>query len=648
MNETNGPAVETAPPAGIPPRSAEVESTGEFIISLIQAFLRTGYYLSEHPESRKAKAGLHARFSSLSGKAGELGFILKEEDGRGVVLIEGIAEEALRLTDMMQRGMADTYNPRFAQFMLRKELISLTLSSRMGGEEFSHFIDVMSEPSLSDLKDQAVKERFVAGMEERGVRHISFIFREEMLTSRAGVPWRAALALSRLKKEIRKIPELRERGEDEVRRMLKYLFPDILRPLTEPFLLYAFLMNIDVACSEDLPEESGEERVFTALSPENFHEVTRFFLDDVSGRAAYFPDQLTAERKGRIAYLIYARLTDAEGEEAQGVMEELFNLGLLSPESLPPRIRERVKITRMAGSFAENPGRYLDALASAADPQRYEPMARSLARIVPVLAEKNRWDDAASVLEAFAAHAAQASPRARTASAALAWLQRGASLEGAADAFLKSSKEERTALSRFFLAAGGAAVPHLLRVIGGTSDVWRQKGAGDVLVRLGKHGVAGLIAALDASTLPAAALPATLRTLAATDDPALLPAAIRVVRGKLDDADEEVRREALSALCRLDAAANLPLFQRRLQDRDPRIRKIALRGLALSGKPEALEDLKVVVTRGEHPSHDEEGELAAAALDMLGVLCDVNPAVGGAVAAYALEVGERAAPGGVW
>jgi hypothetical protein len=34
----------------------------EFLLALIQAFLRTGYYTPDHPESQKAKVGLYENF----------------------------------------------------------------------------------------------------------------------------------------------------------------------------------------------------------------------------------------------------------------------------------------------------------------------------------------------------------------------------------------------------------------------------------------------------------------------------------------------------------------------------------------------------------------------------------------------------------
>ncbi len=115
-----------------------------FVLHLIQAFLRTGYYTPDHPESRKAKDGLYQLFKELFETEDELAFLVREEQEKLEVFVEGVSPEAQRLSRMMLKGMGELYVPKFAKYMERKDLISLTLKSRMGPVEFSNFIDVMS------------------------------------------------------------------------------------------------------------------------------------------------------------------------------------------------------------------------------------------------------------------------------------------------------------------------------------------------------------------------------------------------------------------------------------------------------------------------------------------------------------------------
>src|SRR4030042_3917602 len=138
-------------PEGLPPEEVERlqklhSKLTDFILHLIQAFLRTGYYTPEHPESKRAKEGLYQQFKSFFDQEGELTFLVKEDQERKEVLVEGLFPEAQRLNRMMAKGMGELYVPRLVKYLERKDLISLSLKSRMDREEFTRFVDVMSEP----------------------------------------------------------------------------------------------------------------------------------------------------------------------------------------------------------------------------------------------------------------------------------------------------------------------------------------------------------------------------------------------------------------------------------------------------------------------------------------------------------------------
>src|SRR4030067_1579952 len=71
-------------PEGLPPEEVKrlqqfQSKLTEFILHLIQAFLRTGYYTSDHPESKKAKEGLYQQFKNLFDHEDELSFLARDE-----------------------------------------------------------------------------------------------------------------------------------------------------------------------------------------------------------------------------------------------------------------------------------------------------------------------------------------------------------------------------------------------------------------------------------------------------------------------------------------------------------------------------------------------------------------------------------------
>jgi len=113
-SKTSNPTFSKKKPDGIPEglspeeleRLQKLQSQlTQFILHLIQAFLRTGYYTSEHPESIKAKEGLYQQFKNLFKQEDELTFLVKEEEGRQNILVEGLLPEPQRLSSMMMKGI---------------------------------------------------------------------------------------------------------------------------------------------------------------------------------------------------------------------------------------------------------------------------------------------------------------------------------------------------------------------------------------------------------------------------------------------------------------------------------------------------------------------------------------------------------------
>ena len=115
------------------------------------------------------------------------------------ILVDGPLPETQQLSGLMTRGMAEVYVPRLSNFLERKDLISLTLKETMTEEEFSVFVDVMSEPSFATL-DNTTKAQFMNRLRESEITHISFVFNEDLVAEDRKLPWRAQLSISRLRK----------------------------------------------------------------------------------------------------------------------------------------------------------------------------------------------------------------------------------------------------------------------------------------------------------------------------------------------------------------------------------------------------------------------------------------------------------------
>jgi hypothetical protein len=71
--------------------------------------MRTGYYTSDHPESKKATEGLYQQFKNLFDHEDELSFLARDEGDQKEILVEGGLPLEQRLSRMMMRGMGELY-----------------------------------------------------------------------------------------------------------------------------------------------------------------------------------------------------------------------------------------------------------------------------------------------------------------------------------------------------------------------------------------------------------------------------------------------------------------------------------------------------------------------------------------------------------
>ena len=82
MNATSSA---NAPTAAALQRKEEYTPLADFTLALIQAMLRTGYYAADHPEAKKAMAGLYEQFAELvKNRTGLIFSLLEEQDGTEV------------------------------------------------------------------------------------------------------------------------------------------------------------------------------------------------------------------------------------------------------------------------------------------------------------------------------------------------------------------------------------------------------------------------------------------------------------------------------------------------------------------------------------------------------------------------------------
>ncbi|MEE8300006.1 MAG: hypothetical protein V3R28_01720, partial [Desulfatiglandales bacterium] len=277
------PEPDSLEPQPIPddPHKELKANLAEFLLSLIQAFLRTGYYTPDHPEAKKARLGLYENFQNLFTQKDELTFLVMDDSKEKKILIEGVLPETYDLNSLMLRGMAEMYTPKFAKFLERKDLISLTLKNTMTQTEFTNFIDLMGEPLFVDTHEKGDKERFSQTLKERGIFNISYIFKQELLVIQRKIPWRSRLALVRLKKDLSMVPLYMDLDAEGMKKVRKQIIQDVARPIQTAEVIYPILMNSDMAETKEFKISEINEEIIACLSGELLFQMSKQLLNEI-------------------------------------------------------------------------------------------------------------------------------------------------------------------------------------------------------------------------------------------------------------------------------------------------------------------------------------------------------------------------------
>ena len=583
-------------PEGLPPEEVErlqklQTKLNNFVLHLIQAFLRTGYYTPEHPESKRAKEGLYQLFKDLFEGEDELTFLLREEQERQEVFVEGVIPEAQKLSRMMIKGMGELYVPKFAKYLERKDLISLTLKSRMDQTEFTPFVDVMSEPSLMDTHRKQDKERFVQTLYSHGIFNISFVFNEELLAPEREMPWRARLTLSRMRKDLKMIPYFQKMAGQELEDIRRKLVQDGLRPIRHPDLLCAVLRNSDVAATAEHHEEIVEEEIISSIHKQYFLGTSKIFLLEHLALKQLQKGDAFERKSDRLVSKISHRLKEVGTKESEDLLEEFFRKGLISLEDLTSGLKDKILLERLTDKFLNYTEQFFQKLDQAKDKEAFLNVAHSFVRIIPELIRRDRYSDILHILETLKRHFHQKMMWALLAGQVLEEIGQGTIPLMLKEKFLTGKKETRIAIVPIFASLEIGAIPPLLAILKTSEDQWVRKNACEALIQIGPVAAAHLLGELEAEQTSVETTCDILRVLGEIKSDQW-KAPLRKVLGKFTSHKHpKLREQATHTLYQIGGSEGEEIFISNLDDSDLEVRKRAVWCLGMIKSVKGLEKM---------------------------------------------------------
>ena len=562
-----------SPPSA--PASAPDGHLGETILALIQAFLKTGYYTSGHPETQRARAGLYDEVRVYLDGHSEITFIIVADGERREIYLAGLRNDPIPLSSLMLKSMAELFIPKFAEYFERKSLASFSLKSAISQREFEAFVDLMTEPPLAADSPEAARDRLTADLVRLDIVMVSTVFNVDLVGMGRKLPWRIKNILSRLKRDLNLLPLYHNLGATRLAEIHRMVLGDIIRPLRNVKLLSELFLNLDLIGFDLAGFEPDQlEGMLLELLPAELKAPVAAELARSMGDLQQSFEQLqdvellvrkeylrgTLQRMGR--ELLAAGRFDAD------LFGQLVSDGILRVDDLPPELQERLAEGRLREQFAADPQQYLARLA-ALPPEPARQRLLAVREELPELVRSGRLPEVA----ALCAAAATLQPVVDFAEdEALV----SATLAAARQRFA-GNKDEQTALLDLLAGLGPFGCALLAELLD-IDNRYVRRGVLERLQRLGPVVLAPVLA-----VLPRRGGWFYLRNtlLVLTRVAPTAGETMQLLRRSLSHAEANVRREAVQGFTALPAAEAIPLLLPLLKDPSAEVRQ---RTLAVLGR----------------------------------------------------------------
>jgi HEAT repeat protein len=589
-------------PEGLPPEEVErlqrlQSKLTDFVLHLIQAFLRTGYYTPEHPESKKAKEGLYQQFKILFEQEDELTFLVRDDQERQEILVEGLLPEPQRLSRMMMKGMGELYVPKFAKYLERKDLISLTLKNRMDQTEFTRFVDVMSEPSFVDTHRKEDKERFTQTLYQNRIFNISFVFNEELLVPEREIPWRARITLSRIRKDLKMIPFFQKMSGKELQEIRRKLLQDGIRPVRQSDLLYAILQNSDLAATPENREEIIEDEIITSLQKRYLLGTSKIFLREHLEIKKLQKRDAFEKKSDRLLKKITHRLKETGTQEAENLLEEFFRHQLVGLEDLTPRLKDKILLEKLTDKFLSFTEQFFQKLDQAKEKETFLTTSLAFVKMIPELIRRDRYPEVFRIFETLKQHFHQKKMWALLAGQILEEIGQGSIPLLLKDKFLTGKKEVRAAIIPIFASLEIGAIPHLLTILRTSGDQWVRKNACEALIQIGPVAAAHLLQELEQQRTSVETTCDILRVLGEIKSQEWKSPLVKVLKRYVSHEHPKLREQAIHTLCQISGAEGEEIFLSSLNDPDFEIQKRAVWCLGITKSKKGIERMLEILNQ---------------------------------------------------
>jgi len=383
-----------------PEERTKVKPSGEFLMDLTKAMLRSGYYAADHPGAEGAKQGLYEKFQKCLGESRQVEIAKQETRQKVDILISGILDEPVNVRTLVGTGMAELFLPKLTDYFKRKALVSFAIKNNITLEHFESFVDIMSDPKADSGEGREIGQLLSSALAEHGITEISTVFMDDLIMIELNLPWRVEMAIQRLAKDLKMLPMFQGGSDENVRTLKLQIIQDIIRPLRHPEFLKDLVINCYIIAEhvDGLEKKDIEQVIIETFPLDTLLPTSRFIfaeLEDLREKHAGDLDNPTLVRRvdsvKRILKWVVRRMVMEDVSGAQSFLEELYLNEILTFEELPPDVQYLVNTLVMTRDAQAHVAAYVRRLLSAETTDDAVVLVKFCRRIFPTLFEENDW-----------------------------------------------------------------------------------------------------------------------------------------------------------------------------------------------------------------------------------------------------------------
>jgi HEAT repeat protein len=592
----------------------KVKPSGEFLMDLTKAMLRSGYYSADHPGSEGAKQGLYEKFKTCLGESREV-MITKQETREKVdILITGILDEPVNVRILVGAGMAELFVPKLREYFKRKGLVSFAIKNDISLEHFESFVDIMSDPTADTGQGSKVGQVLSSALAEHGITEISTVFMDDLIMLELNLPWRVEMAIQRLAKDLKVLPMFKSDSDEKIRALKLEIIQDIIRPLRHPQFLKDLIINCYIIAEhvESIEKEDIEHVIIEAFPLETLLPTSELIFAELNALREEHSEDLDnpalvrrLEGVKRILKWVVRRMIFEDVSGAQNFLERLYLNDILTFEELPPDVQYLVNTILMTRDAQAHVSAYVYRILNAETTDDAIVLVKFCRRVLPGLFENNDWkiallltkaaDKAGKENEAFKKESSLSPKPQRFVFKDLT--------EELVTAYEKVEESERNAINEIAGLLGSQGIEILSTVLSDCDNRQARKVATDALIKQGEMARQWVLKALTKPDLPWYLLRNALMILRFVSKG---QEGIDRARNFISHAHPRVRDEALHTLITLKAPDAEQIVIDALDDPDD---KVLWRATTALGELSPLSEASVVklveMIRTEFPEEEQ-------------------------------------------